>query len=149
LSRDTYYGELATPYELNRYVYTANNPINAFDPTGMFAEYTASQQNNEDQAEDHARYVNGVDFAKGQDKAALHQQAIFAALIDSIDMMMLKAFRNTLFDTSAYHPEKLHHFTMGLGTVLGLRSGRLQTGVSLIRYRWDDLGGLLNSPQRC
>lgn len=110
----------------------------------MFAEYVASQQENEDQAEDHANYINGHAFAKDQDKVALHQQAIFAAVVDLTDMM-IKLFRNSLFDTSA-HSERPHHFTLGLGTVLSLQSGRLQTGVSLIRFRWDDLGRLLDFP---
>ena len=34
LSQDTYPYNFGNPVELNRYGYTANNPINAFDPSG-------------------------------------------------------------------------------------------------------------------
>jgi RHS repeat-associated protein/CSLREA domain-containing protein len=34
LSQDTYPYNFSNPVELNRYVYVANNPINAFDPSG-------------------------------------------------------------------------------------------------------------------
>ena len=34
LSRDTYENCLSQPQELNRYVYTANNPVSIIDPTG-------------------------------------------------------------------------------------------------------------------
>lgn len=31
-------------------------------------------------------------------------------------------------------------------TILSLKTGRLRTGVSLVKYRWDNLGRLLNRP---
>jgi len=34
LSRDTYAGELSTPFSLNRYTYATNNPLNRWDPDG-------------------------------------------------------------------------------------------------------------------
>lgn len=34
LSRDTYAGELSTPFTLNRYTYATNNPLNLWDPDG-------------------------------------------------------------------------------------------------------------------
>jgi len=38
LSQDTYPVNFGNPTELNRYGYTGNNPINAMDPSGHFAE---------------------------------------------------------------------------------------------------------------
>ncbi len=35
LTRDTYPINIHNPIELNRYVYTANNPVNAVDPSGL------------------------------------------------------------------------------------------------------------------
>lgn len=37
LSRDTYAGELQTPFTLNRYTYATNNPTNRWDPDGRYA----------------------------------------------------------------------------------------------------------------
>ncbi len=44
VSRDTYPINYQNPIELNRYGYTANNPINGYDPSGhnSFFEYSAS-----------------------------------------------------------------------------------------------------------
>jgi RHS repeat-associated protein len=44
LSRDTIGYNIGNPIELNRYGYTANNPVNATDPTGnqAFAEYVTN-----------------------------------------------------------------------------------------------------------
>ncbi|MBZ0318914.1 MAG: RHS repeat-associated core domain-containing protein, partial [Anaerolineae bacterium] len=39
VSRDTYPINYQNPIELNRYGYTANNPINRSDPSGRFMEY--------------------------------------------------------------------------------------------------------------
>jgi len=39
LSQDTYGINFSNPLELNRYGYSANNPVNASDPSGYFAEY--------------------------------------------------------------------------------------------------------------
>ena len=47
LSRDTADISMANPFEANRYVYVANNPINAFDPMGLQAMVEYSQQNSE------------------------------------------------------------------------------------------------------
>jgi RHS repeat-associated protein len=45
-SQDTYPVGLGNPVELNRYVYVANNPVNAIDPSGHFLEYAAPLQQN-------------------------------------------------------------------------------------------------------
>jgi hypothetical protein len=49
LPQDTYPLNFNNPVELNRYVYAGNNPINAMDPTGRFADaagtYIPSAQN--------------------------------------------------------------------------------------------------------
>jgi RHS repeat-associated protein len=37
LKQDTFPSNLNDPSELNRYAYTANNPVNRFDPSGLFA----------------------------------------------------------------------------------------------------------------
>ena len=39
LSRDTYAGEVKTPFTLNRYTYGVNNPVRFWDPTGRSWEY--------------------------------------------------------------------------------------------------------------
>jgi RHS repeat-associated protein len=38
-SRDTYSGQLSTPFSLNRYTYGLNNPLRYWDPTGREADY--------------------------------------------------------------------------------------------------------------
>ena len=43
LSRDTYSYNIRNPVELNRYAYTANNPVNSVDPTGYQALFEYSQ----------------------------------------------------------------------------------------------------------
>jgi len=44
LSQDTYPVNVNNPVELNRYVYTANNPVNAIDPSGYTLAETGSLQ---------------------------------------------------------------------------------------------------------
>ncbi len=48
LSQDTYAVNFNNPIELNRYGYTANNPINASDPSGnyIFAQYSGKNADN-------------------------------------------------------------------------------------------------------
>jgi len=48
LSQDTYPYNFTNPIELNRYGYTANNPINASDPSGhyIFAQYSGKNADN-------------------------------------------------------------------------------------------------------
>ena len=40
LTRDTFLGFESEPFSLNRYIYTQNNPVNKFDPTGHCAWWT-------------------------------------------------------------------------------------------------------------
>jgi RHS repeat-associated protein len=54
LSRDTFAYNLDDPFELNRYVYVANTPINAIDPTGnqIMVEYAqVNRQGKEEEAQ--------------------------------------------------------------------------------------------------
>ncbi|MGC1377270.1 MAG: polymorphic toxin-type HINT domain-containing protein, partial [Anaerolineales bacterium] len=52
LSQDTNSYNINDPAQLNRYTYTANNPVNFIDPLGLqaFAEYTFLTQNDEEAA---------------------------------------------------------------------------------------------------
>ncbi len=86
LSRDTFDKGPGNPSELNRYVYTANNPVNASDPTGLVAaiEYHGTLGPSEKMAKDHARYVNGIDFSKGPDAVALFTASVLAAVADQL-----------------------------------------------------------------
>jgi RHS repeat-associated protein len=63
LSQDTYSYNVNDPYQLNRYVYAANNAVNAMDPLGLqaFVEYSV----NEARAEEEGAAVEpvGEEFA--------------------------------------------------------------------------------------
>ncbi len=52
LSRDIYPSAIGDSAQLNRYVYSANNPVNWIDPLGLqaFVEYTSLQEQNEAKA---------------------------------------------------------------------------------------------------
>ncbi|HEU0296345.1 MAG TPA: RHS repeat-associated core domain-containing protein [Anaerolineales bacterium] len=69
LSQDTYPFDLGNPVELNRYVYTADNPINAMDPTGLSAFIEYSVANEESEEEGAALEPVGKKFASEADEA--------------------------------------------------------------------------------
>jgi len=49
ISRDVFSYNFNNPIELDRYVYTADNPVNAVDFTGLFAETAALYRNSEEE----------------------------------------------------------------------------------------------------
>jgi RHS repeat-associated protein len=63
LSQDSYRFNLSNPAELNRYVYTGNDPINRADPTGLFAFVEYSMANSESEEEGAALEPIGKEFA--------------------------------------------------------------------------------------
>ena len=77
-ARDTASINFQSPIELNRYGYTANNPINKFDPTGNIGDgYQLSQQ----QAEQHNEYVAGRGASNGLDRVALLVTGIISVMV--------------------------------------------------------------------
>ena len=38
ISRDSYFGNIEEPLSLNKYIYAQNNPVNYYDPSGMYIE---------------------------------------------------------------------------------------------------------------
>ena len=63
LSRDPAEPLLTAPHELNRYVYVADNPLNAADPSGRFAAVEYSMANNESEEESAALEPVGEETA--------------------------------------------------------------------------------------
>jgi RHS repeat-associated protein len=63
LSRDPAEPLLTAPHELNRYVYVADNPLNAADPSGRFAAVEYSMANNESEEESAALTPVGEETA--------------------------------------------------------------------------------------
>jgi RHS repeat-associated protein len=63
LSRDPAEPLLTAPHELNRYVYVADNPLNAADPSGRFAAVEYSMANRESEEESAALEPVGEETA--------------------------------------------------------------------------------------
>ena len=80
LSRDPAEPLLTAPHELNRYVYVADNPLNAADPSGRFAAVEYSMANRESEEESAALEPVGEETASE-----------LQALVDEYDWLL----RNT------------------------------------------------------
>ncbi|NJL54045.1 hypothetical protein HC928_02015 [bacterium] len=114
MTRDTYPIDFQNPVELNRYGYTANNPVNGTDPSGLsFVETGTANRENAEIAKARASYRAGYTPACGNQTVCLEllAAAITAYFVHKIVITTIDAFLPGWSKKS---------FVIGLGTVLHL-----------------------------
>jgi RHS repeat-associated protein len=129
LSRDPYPVDLAHPVELNRYVYVANDPVNAIDPLGLMAmvSYAKANHNSKEQTKHRAAYKAGTAPSCGADRMALYQQSVLSAIADQITVSLITAILDHVAETGFYarggqkYRSLRRYIVFGLGTILHLQ----------------------------
>ncbi|NJO07704.1 MAG: RHS repeat-associated core domain-containing protein [Chloroflexaceae bacterium] len=95
LTRDTYPIDFQNPVELNRYGYTANNPVNGTDPSGLsFVETGTANRENAEIAKARASYRAGYTPACGNQTVCLE---LLAAAITAYSSTKSLLRRSMLF----------------------------------------------------
>jgi RHS repeat-associated protein len=148
LSRDTFYNTPDNPTELNRYVYSANNPVTLADPTGLVAavEYGVTLKPSEERLREHARYVNGITPSSGPDATALFSSAALMATADQLAVEMLAAILLRDIPDQGWRMPFSDRYTFGIGTVKHLRTNTHTKAIALNNFQWSKLAFNLRSP---
>ncbi|NJL54038.1 MAG: RHS repeat-associated core domain-containing protein [Chloroflexaceae bacterium] len=148
LTRDTYPIDFQNPVELNRYGYTANNPVNWTDPSGeALVSYAKTHQQAQGQGKAHQDYINGRKGAKGVDAVALYEASVYSAVVNRLTVKLLYyvlAVRPWQSKDRGKHDET-QHITFGLSTVLHLQTNWRTTGLTLNNFGWSRLGRFQNT----
>ncbi|NJL54749.1 hypothetical protein HC928_05815 [bacterium] len=149
MTRDTYPIDFQNPVELNRYGYTANNPVNWTDPSGyLMVESGLAHDEAREQSQARADYINGYTLACGDNDSlglcgGLYAQAFLSTVVDTIIVMGIML-------ALPWYSKKDHN--IGVGTVFHLQTNR-QTKVFavtsnrldlLAKHRKLPIGELLN-----
>ncbi|NJL54040.1 RHS repeat-associated core domain-containing protein [bacterium] len=114
LTRDTYPIDFQNPVELNRYGYTANNPVNGTDPSGYVNTLTYSRT-----TEDTTRGLRQLKYHQ----STVRRRVAVESIADGLDLAMdaLEIYQNVVDMLDLTQSGKSRSFTIATAEIDGVR----------------------------